>query len=330
MNLFAKKSEPVLYKDNNTAQLKLEKLKELTKYADSAQLKAIEKDIKITEAGIFGENQILFELKNSHIPMLILHDIYLEHNGLSAQIDFLVITQKITFIIECKNLVGDIEVDNNGNFTRTFTYGGKKHKEGLYSPITQNTRHIELIKQMCLDKQKSFLGRKIVEKNFNAYYCPIVVLANPQTVLYAKYAKKEVKEKIIRADGLIEFIKAKNKASDIPASKDEAMKEFAESVLSHSKDPDTDYTEKYGINANEPAQTAEATAEKTETPIEKAAEETAEKSVESSAEKTAETVLCPKCSAPMIKRVAQKGDNAGKEFYGCSNFPKCRGIVNIK
>lgn len=322
MNLFAKQSEPVLYKDNNTAQIKLEKLKELTKYADESQLKAIEKDIKITEAGIYGENQILFELKNSHIPMLILHDIYLEHNGLSAQIDFLVITQKITFIIECKNLVGDIEVDNNGNFTRTFTYGGKKHKEGLYSPITQNTRHIELIKQIYLDRQKSFIGRKIVEKSFSGYYCPIVVLANPQTVLYAKYAKKEVKEKIIRADGLIEFIKSRNKASDIPASKDEDMKDFAEFILSYAKEPDIDYTEKYGIIADKPAQSTDATSEEPAKVV--------EKTVENFDEKMKKTVLCPKCGAPMIKRVAQKGDNAGKEFYGCSNFPKCRGIVNIK
>ncbi|MBU5233107.1 topoisomerase DNA-binding C4 zinc finger domain-containing protein, partial [Agathobacter rectalis] len=24
------------------------------------------------------------------------------------------------------------------------------------------------------------------------------------------------------------------------------------------------------------------------------------------------------------------GENAGKQFYGCSNFPKCRFILNIK
>lgn len=41
------------------------------------------------------------------------------------------------------------------------------------------------------------------------------------------------------------------------------------------------------------------------------------------------TVMCPKCGAPMVKRTATKGQNMGKEFYGCSKFPKCRGIVNI-
>ena len=40
-------------------------------------------------------------------------------------------------------------------------------------------------------------------------------------------------------------------------------------------------------------------------------------------------VLCPKCGAPMIRRVASKGSNAGNTFYGCSKFPACRGIVPI-
>ncbi len=37
--------------------------------------------------------------------------------------------------------------------------------------------------------------------------------------------------------------------------------------------------------------------------------------------------LCPRCSSLMVKRTAKAGDNAGKEFWGCSNFPECREIV---
>lgn len=39
--------------------------------------------------------------------------------------------------------------------------------------------------------------------------------------------------------------------------------------------------------------------------------------------------LCPRCSGTMVKQVARGGDNAGNEFWGCSNFPRCRGIVAI-
>jgi restriction system protein len=37
-------------------------------------------------------------------------------------------------------------------------------------------------------------------------------------------------------------------------------------------------------------------------------------------------VTCPVCDAPMVKRVAKRGPNAGNEFWGCSKFPECRGV----
>ena len=39
--------------------------------------------------------------------------------------------------------------------------------------------------------------------------------------------------------------------------------------------------------------------------------------------------ICPKCGSAMLKRSAKKGANAGNEFWGCSRYPGCRGIVNI-
>ena len=40
--------------------------------------------------------------------------------------------------------------------------------------------------------------------------------------------------------------------------------------------------------------------------------------------------LCPICSQKMIKRVAKKGKNTGNTFWGCSQFPNCRGVVQDK
>jgi restriction system protein len=37
-------------------------------------------------------------------------------------------------------------------------------------------------------------------------------------------------------------------------------------------------------------------------------------------------VACPKCGAGMVKRIAKQGPNAGHPFWGCSNYPSCRGI----
>lgn len=35
---------------------------------------------------------------------------------------------------------------------------------------------------------------------------------------------------------------------------------------------------------------------------------------------------CPLCSSGMVKRTARNGSNSGSEFWGCSTFPKCRGV----
>lgn len=36
---------------------------------------------------------------------------------------------------------------------------------------------------------------------------------------------------------------------------------------------------------------------------------------------------CPKCGKPMVLRTAQKGQNAGRQFWGCSGYPDCKGVV---
>lgn len=38
---------------------------------------------------------------------------------------------------------------------------------------------------------------------------------------------------------------------------------------------------------------------------------------------------CPKCGSSMVKRTAKQGANAGNMFWGCSDYPKCKGIVAI-
>lgn len=39
--------------------------------------------------------------------------------------------------------------------------------------------------------------------------------------------------------------------------------------------------------------------------------------------------ICPRCGGTLVLRQAKKGVHAGNQFYGCSNYPKCRYIRNI-
>lgn len=38
---------------------------------------------------------------------------------------------------------------------------------------------------------------------------------------------------------------------------------------------------------------------------------------------------CPLCSKPMARRAAKRGANAGNEFWGCTDYPTCRGTRPI-
>lgn len=245
MSIFNKMKEPVSLKESSDAQRQLAMLKELEPKLSPEGQKKIRQDIKYLEYGIMGENQIAYELKNSHMPMYILHDIYLEAGDLSAQIDYIVVTRKICFLIECKNLFGNIEINSKGEFIRTLEISGRKIKEGIYSPITQNERHLELLKFIKTEAKGNVITRFMAGKYFGDFYKAVVVLANPKTVLNDKYAKKEVKNKVIRGDQLITYIKDQCKLSKELEYSDEGMKSWAESFLKLHKEIEKDYTQKY-------------------------------------------------------------------------------------
>ena len=41
-------------------------------------------------------------------------------------------------------------------------------------------------------------------------------------------------------------------------------------------------------------------------------------------------IKCPRCGAPMVIRTAKRGPYIGKQFWGCSRFPRCKNIINIE
>ncbi len=171
-------------------------MEELKKIAPPEIAKQIEQDIKMLSYGISGENMVAYELKHSYMPILILRDLYLEYKGLTAQIDYVVIDTKFILIIECKKMTGDIQVNNNGDFIRLFKNAAGKvyKKEGIYSPIVQNERHLELIKRILIDEMKN-----ITEKKCKDFLRSIIVFANPKTIVNMKYAKADTKKSIIRS-----------------------------------------------------------------------------------------------------------------------------------
>lgn len=245
MRFFEKKIGVVFLKESSEAELFIEKMQNLLGKAPQELKTEIEKQIKIARYGVYGENNIAFELKNSGMDMYVLHDINLEIEDLCAQIDYLVVTRKNIYIIECKNLIGDIEIDQFGNFVRNYQLGNKKIREGFYSPITQNERHLRVIKEIRKKTKSNIFTKAFFEKNFENTYKSLIVLANPKSCLHMRYAKKEIKEKVIKIDQMIAKIKEIDLASKDGRMSDAEMEALAKFYLNENKQVKTDYAQKY-------------------------------------------------------------------------------------
>ena len=308
MGLFSK-PEVVILKESSDAKQYLNRLEELRKQLPdtSKMLKELDKEIMMVKAGIDGEDAIMFELKNSGMDLVILHDIYIEApSGNGAQIDFYVIAPHVAVIIECKNLYGNIEINNKGDFIRTISYGGKSYKEGIYSPITQNERHLQVLKECKLEDAGVF-GKARINMFYDLNFKSLVVLANPKTIVNDKYAKKEIKSQVIRADQLISKLKEIDTVASkqIAKSSINSMREYGERMLQRNREERKDYFEKFEKLK------AEYDAERSEKLVKP------KEFVDQS-----EGMVCPKCGSKLVLRVAKKGENAGNQFYGCSAFPK--------
>lgn len=321
--LFFKYFGPVFIKEDSDAESFVEKMKSLSSRASGKIKDKIDEQIAIAEAGLKGENQIAFELKNSGMDMLIMHDLYLEKNGLSAQIDFLVITRKHIFVIECKNLYGNIEIDEKGNFIRHMGQGKFYRKEGFPSPVSQNERHLNILKEIRREYKNNFVTQGLFDKLFPQTYRSIVVLANPKTILNDSKAPEEISKVVIRLDQLVAYIKKIEDEDDSLKSSEKDMHELLDSFIKCSKPIKSDYAKKY-----EDMLTA-LIANKAEPQYEKHLDNSTPKAFEMPKEKAVSKdvkiteKICPKCGKPLVLRTAKKGENAGNQFWGCSGFPKC-------
>ncbi|MBQ4900749.1 NERD domain-containing protein [Paenibacillus sp. Marseille-P2973] len=183
---------PTFVKDFSKDNNQLSALTELlNKIVDGEKKDSIERDIKFLKYGLDGENNVYFELKNSFLPILCLHDVRVSYEDYVAQLDFVVISSKFICILETKKLSGNISIDQDGNFIRTMKNRfGKEYKEGIYSPITQNKRHVDILKHV-LSKELKINNMPILS---------LVVMANPKTIIKKYKCPAEIEKSLIKYD----------------------------------------------------------------------------------------------------------------------------------
>lgn len=269
----------------------------------------IERELKCLYSGNKGEDSSAYYLdfdfkksKNWHV----IHDLRLEHDGDVAQIDHLIIGRMMDiYVIESKNFNYGVSISDEGDFS----YFYKNRPFPIPSPIAQNERHIKLLDRFLMDNDflPKRLGITLKPKYRNIILIsPNSRLTKPKKGLYDcssvmkgdKFLERFKKD--LTADSTIESVIGISKV----ISQDN-LKLFAEKLALHHQSITINYKAKFGL-ADEASSVKEP-----------------------SSNYDVATPECPRCKKAMVKRSAKKGKNIGNEFWGCSDFPKCKGVIKI-
>ncbi len=263
------------------------------------------------DAGLYGEYRIYKYLKPLEAKgFKFLFNVYVpKENGETSEIDVLMIGPHGIFVFESKNYSGWIFGNEyQKNWYQTLPTGkGHSHKESFYNPIMQNRSHIKHL--------TTFLGENIPMHS-------IIVFSERCTLKSIDVKNPDVR--VIKRDEVAFVVSS-------------ICNQTSDNVLSE-QDIDTFYKQLYPctqVDATIKEQhvahirqnlTSPAT-ESTDEPV--SASQTTAGTDSLSMPQQEPSLLCPKCGAVLVLRTATKGANAGNQFYGCSNYPKCKYTQNI-
>lgn len=140
----------MIIKEPDDKSLQIRQLEELLTHpaANAETRKKIEQELRNIRAGMKGEAEAAYEMKvwlGESKNWLIIHDLRIEHNGLVAQIDHLVLNRMLMFwLCESKHFSEGVAINEHGEFSAF--YGSKPY--GVPSPIEQNKRHITIFNRL--------------------------------------------------------------------------------------------------------------------------------------------------------------------------------------
>ena len=245
LDVFDKFRDTIVLKEDSTLDEKIKYLEQLKeKYPNS---KNINNQLYMAEKGLAGEKEILYQLSKANIGMYVLHDVNIVYEDLKAQIDFILITPWCCYFIECKNLIGNITVTDSGNFIREYSYKGNKVKKGIESPYRQVQAQREVYRKIWKKKKKK-IRSFLFDKSFEDMHRILVVASNGENILNVKYAPKDMKYNIIKADALIRKLEYDRDHSDRQLwDNKKGMEEWANVFLKYNVKPEV----KYEISEND-------------------------------------------------------------------------------
>lgn len=220
----------------------------------SKQRFLIERELKCLMSGNSGESSSAYYLdfRFKETPnWAVIHDLRIEHCGMVAQIDHLLINRFLEIhVLESKNYFYGIRIKDNGEFE---SYNGKSY-QGIESPIEQNKRHIELLQKTINDRNlaPTRLGMSI-PITFTNY-----VLVAPSARIDRPVKQSFDTSMVIKADAYASHLEneaGKRSVVSVFATATklvgaDTLEEFAQKIIRLHRPGTFNYVGKFGIDEN--------------------------------------------------------------------------------
>lgn len=244
---------------------------------------------KLNLLNLFGRKGRV--LKNIYIP---------KENGETTEIDLIYITPKGLFVLESKNCSGWIFGDSKSQYWTSCLPNGEHYR--LYNPIKQNNSHIKWLSKYLA--------------NYSSFQVPFFSFIVFSDRCELKKVPPNGPEAVIcyreelygRISHLWNFFPDVLSEVDIEniynilyrlTNVSEALKEAHINNVYKAKYTNYSNRRQYNNTQNQFQQYS------------------------SSAPR------CQRCGSPLVVRTVKEGYNAGKQFYGCSQYPQCKYTQNL-
>ena len=214
-------------------------------------------------------------------------------NGHTTEIDVLYVTSRGIFVIESKNFSGWIFGNEADRYWTQSLKGGEKNR--FYNPVLQNRGHIKWLRE--------YLGEDIPMYS-------VIVFSERCELKKVTVSSRGVA--VVKRDDLIKAVKRFWNASSARYSEAHVNKLYQrlQPLTNVSYATKREHVADVKLSRSRPAKTSSTMRTASTKPSSKA-------------------LICPQCGDTLVVRTAKKGPNAGKRFYGCSNYPSCHYTRNL-
>lgn len=263
-----------------------------------------------TDKGKYGEYLTYDALKDFEKEgAKFLFNLYIpKKNGETTEIDLMMISRKGIFVFESKNYGGWIfGKESQRNWTQVLPSGKGTRKESFYNPIMQNRTHIRNLVAFVGEEYPTrsiiVFSERCELKEVDVESADIRVVKRDELRRAVLDVYQRETQDLLSPDQIEtvyqRLLPLTQVGDDVKARHIENIKKRLEENADHS--------------GEEGSQRAPAQSKKSQ--------------LKSSVEAQR---VCPKCGGTLVLRRARRGANAGSQFWGCDNYPKCRYTEEIE